>query len=119
MRIRWDPVPVMDTAEQLDAQVAKIIKPLQRARTLAEEAKKQPRLPDYVKQRITSFLFDIERVVGGVERTSYHWENGQSEEYKYTSEGSLTRGIESIRKTVPQDALKEAKAQPKLLKVAM
>ena len=118
MRIRWDPVPVMDTAEQLDAQVAKIIKPLQRARTLAEEAKKQPRLPDYVKQRLSALMFDIERVIGG-ERTGYHWENGHGEEYKYTSAGSLAGSIESLRKTVPEDALKEAKAQPKLLKVAM
>jgi hypothetical protein len=109
----------MDAADQLEGHVAKIVKPLQRASAAAEEAKKIPNLPDYVKQRLTSLMFDIERVIGGVERTGYHWEDGQSKPYKYSSEGSLQRGIEALRKQVPEDALKEAKAQPALLKIAM
>jgi hypothetical protein len=118
MRIRWDPVQVMDAADQLEGHVAKIVKPLQRARAAAEEAKRIPHLPDYVKQRLTSVMFDIERVIGGVERTSYVWEDGQSKSSTYITEGSLQRGIEALRKQVPQDALKEAKAQPTLLKIA-
>lgn len=121
MRIRWDPVQVMDAADELEGHVSKIVKPLQRASKTAEEAKNIPRLPDYVKQRLTALMFDIERVIGGVKRTSYHYDfkEGKSEPYTYTSEGSLQRGIESLRKTVPEDALKEAKEQPALLKVAM
>lgn len=117
MRIRWDPVQVVDTADELDAQVVKIVKPLQRARALAEAARNQPRLPDYIKQRLSAFMFDVERVIGG-ERTSYHWNHEQhcSEEYKYTSTGSLAGSIESLRKTVPDDALKEAKASRPLFK---
>jgi hypothetical protein len=109
----------MDAADQLEGHVAKIVKPLQRASAAAEKAKTIPNLPDYVKQRLTSVVFDIERVIGGVERTGYNWEGGQSKPYKYITEGSLQRGIEALRKTVPEDALKEAKAQPALLKIGM
>lgn len=119
MRIRWDPTQVMDAADELEGHVAKIVKPLQRACKTAEEAKNIPRLPEYVKQRLTAVMFDIERVIGGVEHTSYRWDGGKSEPYTYISEGSLQRGIEALRKQVPEDALKEAKAQPALLKVAM
>lgn len=119
MRIRWDPVQVMDAADELEAQVKKIVKPLQEARKMAEKAKEIPNLPDYVKQRLTAVMFDIERVIGGVERTGYVWKDGQSQSEKYITEGSLQRGIEALRKTVPEDALKEAKAQPTLLKIAM
>jgi hypothetical protein len=108
----------MDAADQLEGHVAKIVKPLQRASAAAEEAKTIPNLPDYVKQRLTSVMFDIERVIGGVEHTGYHWEDGKSQPYKYITEGSLQRGIEALRKQVPEDALKEAKAQPALLKMA-
>jgi len=119
MRIRWDPVQVMEAADELEGHVAKIVKPLQRACKTAEEAKNIPHLPDYVKQRLTAVMFDIERVIGGVERTGYRWDGGKSESYKYITEGSLQRGIESLRKQVPEDALKEAKSQPALLKTAM
>ena len=119
MRIRWSPVQVMEAADELEGQVAKIVKPLQRASAIAEKAKTIPNLPDYVKQRLTSVMFDIERVIGGVERTGYNWEDGKSQPYKYITEGSLQRGIEALRKQVPEDALKEAKAQPALLKIGM
>jgi hypothetical protein len=109
----------MDAADELEGHVAKIVKPLQRASKTAEEAKKIPNLPDYVKQRLTSLMFDIERVIGGVERTSYIWKDGKSEPSTYITEGSLQRGIEALRKQVPEDALKEAKAQPSLLKIGM
>lgn len=118
MRIRWDPVQVMEAADQLEGHVAKIVKPLQRASAAAEEAKKIPNLPDYVKQRLTSLMFDIEQVIGGVEHAGYAWKDGKSESSTYITEGSLQRGIEALRKTVPEDALKEAKAQPTLLKIA-
>ena len=118
MRIRWDPMQVMDAADDLERQVAKIVKPLQRASATAEKAKTIPNLPDYVKQHLTSVMFDIERVIGGVERTGYNWEDGKSQPYKYITEGSLQRGIEALRKQVPEGALKEARAQPALLKMA-
>jgi len=119
MRIKWDPVQVMEAADQLEGQVKQIIKPLQRARAAAEQAKSIPHLPEYVKQRLTSLMFDIERVIGGIERTSYTWENGQSKSSTYITKGSLQCGIEALRQQVPQDALKEAKAQRPLLKVGM
>ncbi len=119
MRIRWDPREVMEAADKLEGHVAKIVKPLQHASAAAQEAKNIPNLPEYVKQRLTALMFDIERVIGGVERTSYVWKDGQSQSEKYITEGSLQRGIEALRKTVPEDALKEAKAQPVLLKTAM
>jgi hypothetical protein len=109
----------MEAADKLEGHVAKIVKPLQHASATAEEAKNIPNLPEYVKQRLTALMFDIERVIGGGERTGYNWEGSQSKPYKYTTEGSLQRGIEALRKTVPEDALKEAKAQPVLLKTAM
>ena len=119
MRIRWNPVQVMDAADELEGHVSKIVKPLQRACKTAEEAKNIPHLPDYIKQRLSAVMFDIERVIGGVEHTSYRWNDGKSEPYKYTTEGSLQRGIEALRKQVPEDALKKVKSQPALLKVSM
>jgi hypothetical protein len=118
MRIRWDPVQVMDAADQLEGHVNRIVKPLEEARKAAEQARAIPNLPEYVKQRFTGFMFEVERTIGGVERTSYTWENGQSQTSKYISEGTLKRSISSIKSQVPQDALKEAKAQPTLLKIA-
>jgi hypothetical protein len=109
----------MDAADQLEGHVNRIVKPLVEARKAAEQARAIPNLPDYVKQRFTSFMFEIERAIGGIERTSYTWENGQSKSSKYISEGTFKRSISSIRSQVPQDALKEAKAQPALLKIAM
>jgi len=108
----------MDAADQLEAQVKKVIKPLMEARTIAEKAKEIPNLPDYVKQCFTSFAFEIERMIGGVERTSYKWEDNQSKSYTYMKEGTLKLRIADIRKKVPQDALAEAKSQPTLLKVS-
>jgi hypothetical protein len=109
----------MDAADRLDGHVNRIVKPLEQARKAAEQARAIPNLPDYVKQRFTAFMFEIERAIGGIERTSYTWENGASQTSKYISEGTLKRSISSIRSQVPQDALKKAKAQPALLKIAM
>ena len=121
MRIRWDPVQVMDAADQLEGNIARIVTPLKKARANAEKARNIPNLPDYVKQRLTRFMFDVERIVGGVEHTSsrYNLETRELEPYTYISTGSLATAIEAIRKEVPQDALKEAKSHPKLLKIGV
>jgi hypothetical protein len=120
MRIQWNPVQVMDAADQLDKHVKQIIKPLQRARAAAQEARNIPHLPEYVKQRFDSFMFDVERVIGGVERTGYVWQpNGENRSETYVTKGSLENGIAAIRKQVPEDALKEAKARPPLFKTGM
>jgi hypothetical protein len=116
MRIRWNPVQVVEAADQLDVQVKKIAKPLMRARKLAEKGTEIPNLPDYVKYRFRAFMDDIERVIGGVEHTGYHWQDGQSTSYQYTSRGSLEQGIEAIRKEVPEDALAEVRSRPPLFK---
>ena len=118
MRIRWSPVEVMDAADELEAHVEKIIKPLKKAQAAAEKAKGIPNLPQYVEQRFSAFLFEIERVVGGV-RTGYKWENGGHTNYQYTSQGTLQLRIADIRKDVPEDALKEARSKPELLKLGV
>lgn len=115
MRIRWDPVQVMEAADQVEVQVAKIMKPLEQAKAAAEKGKEIPHLPEYVKYRFNAFLQEIERAVGGVERRDWSKDDGST----YLSKGSLHYRIDEIRKEVPKDALAEAKAQPALFKRAM
>ena len=110
MRIRWNPVQVMEAADELEGHVAKIVKPLEKAKAAAQQAETIPNLPDYVKYRFRSFVFEVERSIGQV-----HHMAGVDHFYQ----GLLKSRIADIRKEVPEDALAEAKAQPALFKRAM
>ena len=112
MRIRWNPKEVMDATVELEGHINKIIKPLMKAKAAAEEARGIPRLPDYVKYRFNAFVSEVERAIGGEERTN--WRDGS----KYLSEGAIQSRISGIRQEVPKDALKEAMEQPELFKRA-
>jgi len=116
MRIKWSPVAVMNTADELEDQVEKIIKPLEKAKMASKKALEIPNLPGYVKYRFNAFIFEIEKIIGGAELTGHTMENGLYRSYTYTNDGTLKSKIADIRKEVPDDALKEARTQPELLK---
>jgi hypothetical protein len=92
MRIRWSPVKVMEATEKIEGHINQIIKPLERARKAARDAKEISNLPEYMKWRLDTFLGEIDRVIGGA---------------YYNPDGVLKSKVEGIRNTVPQDALEE------------
>jgi hypothetical protein len=94
MPIRWSALKVSEAMDKLDDLVNQATEPLAQARMAAREASNIPNLPQYVDQRLLSFISEIDHIIGG----------GQ-----YQTTGKLKQSIESIREELPRDAVKDEK----------
>jgi hypothetical protein len=93
--IKWNALKVIEAADKVEELIKQAAKTLESARTMLQEAKQIPNLPQYVGQSIFSILTEIERVTGG--------EN--SWDHKHY-DGSIKRAIDRLRRNIPQDELK-------------
>ena len=94
MPIRWSALKVSEAMDKLDELVSEATKPLEKARIAAREARNIPNLPQYVDQRLLGIITEIDHIIGG----------GQ-----YQTTGKLKQSIQSIRESLPQDAVKDEK----------
>jgi len=94
MPIRWSTMRVMEAADMMEEHINKIIEPLECAREVARAAKEIPDLPQYVEQHINGLLGEIERAIGGTSAEPV---------------GRLRARLQSIRDSVPEDALEAEK----------
>jgi hypothetical protein len=95
MPIRWSALKVSEVANMIEEFVNQAAEPLEQARIVAREARKIANLPQYVDQRFTRIIGEIDRSIGGSQ-----WE----------PVGRLKSALESIRKSIPSDALKTEQA---------
>ena len=94
MPIRWNPLKVNEAMDKVEEQVNKVIEPLELARLAAREALKIPNLPQYITQHLMRIIGDIDQTIGG----------GQ-----WNSKGRLKAVIQSVRDSLPKDAVEEEK----------
>ena len=92
MPIKWSALRVIEAADMMEKHINAAVEPLECAREVAKAAQDIPQLPQYVEQRINVLLGEIERAIGG----SY------SEPV-----GRLKARLQSIRDSVPKDALEK------------
>jgi len=90
MPIKWSVLRVMEAADMLEKHINAAVEPLECAREVAKATLEIPQLPQYVEQRINGLLGEIERAIGG----------SHSEPV-----GRLKARLQSIRDSVPKDAL--------------
>jgi len=83
MPIKWSAVKVSKAMDEVEHQVTLAESFFAEAKTLAEEARKLPNLPQYIDQKLL----------------------GLASELGYRIE-SLKNRVDSIRKQIPEDALK-------------
>jgi len=81
---------VTEAADMMEKHINAAVEPLECAREVAKAALDIPELPQYVEQRINGLLGEIERAIGG----------SHSEPV-----GRLKARLQSIRDSVPKDAL--------------
>ena len=91
MPIKWSAGKVNDAANMMEAFINQATEPLESVRLVAEEARKILNLPQYVGQDFSRIIGEIERAIGG----------GYLEPV-----GRLRSCIESIRKDIPDGAIK-------------
>jgi hypothetical protein len=94
MPIKWSPLKVSEAMDRVESHINLAIEPLEQARVAAQEALKIPNLPQYVTQHINRIIGDIDQTIGG----------GQ-----WNSKGRLKAGIQSVRDSLPKDAIEEEK----------
>ena len=83
MPIKWSAVKVSQACNDVEAQMTLAESFFAEAKTLAEEARKLPNLPQYIDQKLL----------------------GLASELGYRIE-SLKNRVDSVRKQIPEDALK-------------
>ena len=94
MPIRWNPLKVNEAMDTVEAQVNQVIEPLEKARTIAQDALNIPDLPQYVTQHINRIIGDIDQAIGGSQ---------------WNTTGRLMAGIQSVRNDLPKEAIEEEK----------
>ena len=95
MPIKWNAMRVMEAVDILEKHINAAVEPLECARKVAKAALEIPQLPQYVDQHFLGLIGEIGRAIGGS-----HFE----------PVGRLKARLESIRDSVPKDAL-EAEAK--------
>jgi len=88
--VKWSALQVMEAADMIEKHINAAVEPLECAREVAKASLEIPQLPQYVEQRINGLLGEIERAIGGS-----HVE----------PVGRLKARLQSIRDSVPKDAL--------------
>jgi len=94
MSIKWNPLQAYEAMDKVEEQISQVVKPLEKARTIAREALNVPNLPQYVTQHINRIIGDIDQAIGGSQ---------------WNQTGRLKAGIESVRNDLPKDAIEEEK----------
>ncbi len=90
MPIKWSPARVMEAADMIEEHINKAVEPLECVREVAKAALEIPQLPQYVDQHFRGLMGEIDRAIGG----------SHSEPV-----GRLKARLQSIRDSVPKDAL--------------
>lgn len=99
MPIRWSALKVKEATDKIEAIVAPVLEPLERAKQVAIEAEKIPNLPDYVKERLSHLQAEVERVTGGI----HSWD-------KMPYKGNIHRVLDAIRGSLPKGDLAKEQA---------
>jgi len=94
MPIKWSALRVNEAMDMVDEFVGQAVEPLEQARTVAQEARNIPNLPQYVDQYLVRIIGEIDRAIGGSQ-----WE----------PVGRLKAGIQSVRESLPDGAVDEEK----------
>jgi hypothetical protein len=90
MPIRWSPVKVADAASMIEKYIQEAAGPLEQARIVAQEARRIANLPQYVYADFMRLEMEISRAIGGSQ---------------WSPKGRLNDCVESIRKSIPGDAI--------------
>ena len=91
MPIRWSALKVSEAADKIEEHFNQAVEPLEQARIVAREAMKLDNLPEYMSQHFSRIIGEIDRAIGGSQ-----WE----------PVGRIRAGVESIRKDLPEGAVK-------------
>jgi hypothetical protein len=92
--IKWSAMQVMEAADTIEKHIDAAAEPLGCAREVGRAALEIPNLPGYVGQRFAGLLGEIERAIGGTPAEPV---------------GRLRARLQSIRDSVPEDALEAQK----------
>ena len=85
MPIKWSPLMVSEAMDMVEEYVDQAIEPLEQARIVAGEARNIANLPQYLDQRLTRLIIDIERI------------------------DHIKSSIEAVRNDLPDDAIESEK----------
>jgi hypothetical protein len=96
--VKWSALKVIEAMDTVEEYVGQAIEPLEQARIAAREARNIPNLPQYVDQYLVRIIGEIDRAIGGSQ-----WE----------PEGRLKSGIQSVRDSLPEGAIKEEREKLK------
>ena len=91
MPIRWSALKVSEAADKIDELVNQAAPPLEQARVVAREALNLPNLPQYIEWDLKRIIGEIDRAIGGSQ---------------FEPIGRIRAGVESIRKDLPEGAVK-------------
>ncbi len=94
MPIKWSPLKVSEVMDKVEESINQAVEPLEKARDAAREALKIPNLPQYVTQHIIRIIGDIDQSIGGSQ---------------WNQKGRLKSGIQSVRDSLPKDAIEDEK----------
>ena len=98
MPIRWSTSKVSEAADMIEEFLNQAVEPLEKARVVAQEARRLDNLPGYVDQHFTQIIGKIEDCLGGTEWRETGW-------FKAT--------VERVRKDIPSGAVKVNQASQK------
>ena len=62
MPIKWSALRVNEAMDMVEEFVNQAAEPLDQAKLVANEARSKPNLPQYLDQRLTRLIIDIERI---------------------------------------------------------
>jgi len=94
MPIKWSAMKVHEKANEIEAVVKELMKPLEKIQKLTEEGMEIPSIPQYIEQRFQTIKSESERHLVT----------------KWDPEGMFTRLLNALRKDIPEDALKREQA---------
>ncbi len=62
MPIKWSPLRVSEAMDMVEEFVNQVAEPLERAKSVVNEARNIANLPQYLDQRLVRLIIDIERI---------------------------------------------------------
>ena len=98
MPIKWSALKVSEAMDMAEEFIAQAVEPLEQVRIVVREARNIPHLPQYVDQHLTGLITEVDRAIGGSQ-----WE----------PVGRLHSRIESIRDSLPEEAIEAEQAKAK------
>jgi hypothetical protein len=94
--IKWSTLKVSEAADMIEEYINQALEPLEQVRIVAREALNIPNLPQYIDQYFSGLIGEIDRAIGGSQ-----WE----------PEGRLRAKIQSIRDSLPKEAMEVEKTK--------